>query len=389
MKKYLKIYYFGILWYNYLEKINKSYKGANMYLLILLLAVILVTRSVKAVKYKIRTQNGIQKSTFVELGGIKQFIQIRGKDTNNPIIIFLHGGPGSPMSYVSYYYQPELEKDYTIVNWDQRGCGRTYYANPNMDVKTELSTDILLNDLDDLADYLMKRFGKDKVIIIGHSWGTFLGTLYVKQHPEKVSAYIGVSQSVDLRRGIILAANKALENTTLNDNKNKGKLSTSLDKFIKTENYNSLDPKSLMQMLSLSENNLSYDGKMSGLKQMWVGLTSPYFSLEDARWFTMPMKSFDNLFKLEASLFEDSLWNINLNKQSKEYKVPVYFISGESDWRTPTVMVEDYYKSVETPKKDMIVIKNAGHSPFMDNPEDFCKAVKTALSRYHCKVVEL
>jgi pimeloyl-ACP methyl ester carboxylesterase len=349
-------------------------------IILLFLAVLLTTRTIKAAKYKIRTEKGIQESTYVELGGIKQYIQIRGEDINNPVIIFLHGGPGSPMAYVSYHYQTELESEYTIVNWDQRGSGRTYYANPDMNMEEELSTDILLSDLNDLVDYLRERFGQDKAIIMGHSWGTVLGSMYAKEHPEKVSAYIGIGHAVDVKGGKIMAAYRAIEHAKAEGNeKDAAKLSAGLEKFAEAENFSGLDVMNFAEMAALSLKNLPYEGKMSAIKQMWLGLSSPYVSLNDLRWFIMLM-DIKKTFKLEAPVMEELLYNFDVNKQSKEFKVPVYFISGDNDWTTPTPMVKEYYKSIEAPDKDMIIIKNAGHSPFIENPDDFCKAVKTLLS---------
>ena len=93
-----------------------------------------------------------------------------------------------------------LTDEYTVVCWDERGCGRSYYRNVNIDPDNEtLSFDAQLADLDALVDYLCERFSQDQVIIIGHSYGTMLGSRYVLAHPEKVSAYIGIGQSVNTR----------------------------------------------------------------------------------------------------------------------------------------------------------------------------------------------
>ena len=97
---------------------------------------------------------------------MKQHIQIRGESTENPVMIFIHGGPASPMGYVSAYYQRELESELTIINYDQRGCGRTYYAS---DCNANSNIDLLVNDLNVIVEYAKKRFGKDNVIIAGHS----------------------------------------------------------------------------------------------------------------------------------------------------------------------------------------------------------------------------
>jgi len=123
---------------------------------------VLVSRLIKSNKNKIDTVNGIQESTYIDIDGMKQYIQIRGESIENPVMIFIHGGPASPMGYVSAYYQRELESELTIINYDQRGCGRTYYAN---DCNANSNIDLLVNDLNVIIEYAKERFGKDNVII--------------------------------------------------------------------------------------------------------------------------------------------------------------------------------------------------------------------------------
>ena len=151
---------------------------------------ILVSRLINGNKNKIDTESGIQESTYIDIDGMKQYIQIRGESTENPVMIFIHGGPASPTGYVSAYYQRELESELTIINYDQRGCGRTYYANG---CNANADTDLLVNDLNVIVEYVKERFGKDNVIIGGHSWGTVIGSIYVQKYPENVSCYIGIS----------------------------------------------------------------------------------------------------------------------------------------------------------------------------------------------------
>ena len=139
---------------------------------------------------RIGTDTGIQEGIYVPAGGIEQYLQIRSEDKGSPVILWLHGGPGNPLSYLTYYYQRPLEKNYTIVYWEQRGCGRTFYRNED---SGELTIERLLADTDEVVDYLRERFDQEKVVIAGHSWGTVLGMEYVNTHPEKVAAYIGVA----------------------------------------------------------------------------------------------------------------------------------------------------------------------------------------------------
>lgn len=167
--------------------------------IVLLIALTIVFfRIHNSLQSKIDTNTGIQENIYITIGGIEQYLQIRGEDRDNPIILWLHGGPGFPLTYLTYYYQPALEKDYTIACWEQRGCGRTFYRNKG---GGNLTIEQLLADTDEVIDYLRERFGQEKIIIIGQSWGTVLGMDYINIHPEKVAAYIGVGQVTNFSQG--------------------------------------------------------------------------------------------------------------------------------------------------------------------------------------------
>ena len=154
---------------------------------------------------------GIQEDAYVEIGGIEQFMQIRGEDKNNPVVLWLHGGPGFPLTYMNWYYQGELEKDYTVACLEQRGCGRTYYKNDKNNKAANASPDELLSDIHEAVEYLKKRFHKDKVILMAQSWGTVIGMKYTEQHPENVAAYVGVGQVTQFAKGKLYSAQKAAD----------------------------------------------------------------------------------------------------------------------------------------------------------------------------------
>ncbi|MEG0692117.1 MAG: alpha/beta fold hydrolase [Oscillospiraceae bacterium] len=153
-------------------------------LLFILFVVSSASKSINKNKIQQVTSGGINEECYIKLGRIEQYIQIRGQSKSNPIIVFLHGGPGNPNSNLSYYFQPYLVSDYTFVDWDQRGCGKSHMKNSSLNVDTELSTEILLADLDELVDYLRDKFEQDKVIIMGHSCGTLLGSKYALDNHE-------------------------------------------------------------------------------------------------------------------------------------------------------------------------------------------------------------
>ena len=150
---------------------------------------VLAARRYHGWKHRVRSPAGIQEARYLPIGGIEQYIQIRGQDRNNPVLLFLHGGPGSPMAWEACAWQTALERRYTVVHWDQRGCGNTYFQNPKAERPT---LGLLLSDLDGLMDALRERFRQERVLLMGHSWGTYLGAIYARKRPEKVTALVSV-----------------------------------------------------------------------------------------------------------------------------------------------------------------------------------------------------
>lgn len=154
----------------------------------------------------ITASDGIDEQTYVKLGDQEQHLLIRGQDKDNPVVIWLHGGPAGPDAYNTYVFEQRLTGSYTFVNWDQRGCGRTYYRNAENDPDNDAVTfEQSQKDLDDLVDYVRRRFHKDKIIIIGHSYGTAVGSCCALDHPGKVAAYVGVGQLVSAEEGEALS----------------------------------------------------------------------------------------------------------------------------------------------------------------------------------------
>ena len=152
-----------------------------------------ITQISRAFEYR----EGINKSEYVMLNGQEQYILTMGHDTSNPVIISLHGGPGAPTTSTDYCWLDYLTDDYTVVCWDQRGCGRTYYHNAETDPdNSTLSFEQAEKDLDALVDFVCGRFEQEKVIIMGHSYGSLLGSQYTLDYPHKVSHYIGIGQEV-------------------------------------------------------------------------------------------------------------------------------------------------------------------------------------------------
>src|SRR5579872_1841785 len=126
----------------------------------------------------------------VRIGGVNQYILIRGNDISLPVLLFLHGGPGMPAMYLAHLFQLELEKEFVVVQWDRRGVGKSYRE----DISSTLTTEQLVEDTVELTNVLRARFHQEKIYLVGHSWGTYLGMLVIARHPELYHAYVGIGQ---------------------------------------------------------------------------------------------------------------------------------------------------------------------------------------------------
>jgi pimeloyl-ACP methyl ester carboxylesterase len=143
---------------------------------------------------RILTPNGIEEHKMIKIGGIDQWISIRGVDRRNPVLLLVHGGPGYVEMPMSWWYARGWEEYFTVVQWDQRGAGKTYLLNNPADVAPTLTMERMVADTEEVTDWLRREFGKKKIFIVGHSWGSYLGFQMATRHPDWLHAYIGVGQ---------------------------------------------------------------------------------------------------------------------------------------------------------------------------------------------------
>ncbi|MBP5158253.1 MAG: alpha/beta fold hydrolase [Treponema sp.] len=343
-------------------------------LILCLIAVILATyfliRNVIFMKGTVNQERGICEEAYIDIGGQELFVRIRGRDKSNPVVIHLHGGPGSPDACIGYTFMDPLLDKATFVTWDQRGCGRSYIRNRKADPGNESATfDQALADLDALVDYARGRFSKEKVIIEGHSYGTFLGTAYVMSNPDKVAAYISIGQCTMLREGEILSCEDALYKAAT-----KGDDTMEMREACEAYAADS----TFFNLIALRNFTERYHKPPVMEKSMLCGALSPYFNLTDARWMFGLASSPEKLYALNGKLL-DHLLASSIYDFGTRYQVPVLFISGEHDWVTPRGLVEQYCETVTAPSKKLVVIPRCGHSPQTDRPADVVQAIRAFL----------
>ncbi|MCG8569259.1 MAG: alpha/beta hydrolase [Spirochaetes bacterium] len=314
---------------------------------------------------KIETQNGISTLEEITLGDLKQWILIRGEDKNNPVLIFLHGGLGMPMGGMasSRSLDSELMKKYTIVHWDQRGAGKSY----NRDIPASSMTfGRLVEDCNELIDYIRDKLNQDKVFLVGHSIGTIVGIKTVYKYPEKINAYVGVGQLINDYEQQKIRYNFVVEQAQ----KNKDvKIQSALKevgpppydlpkKFNEIENY-------ILKYRGTIHNNMFK--QVSTL--MLSFLFSPEYSLSEG-FRILSMEGME--FSMNAMW--DEMIKINLTKEIQSIKVPIYFFAGKYDMNIPSSFVKDFCSNNELQNNIKLhVFENSAHFPMIEEKENYEK----------------
>jgi pimeloyl-ACP methyl ester carboxylesterase len=283
----------------------------------------------------------------VSLGGVKQFILIRGADSTNPVLLFLHGGPGMPAMFLAHSFQQDLEREFTVVHWDRRGAGKSYAAGVESDSLTVRQT---LNDTYELTTRLLQRFGKDRLVLLAHSWGTLLGLLAAKEHPEYYSAYVGMGQlSADslqryaARRRFLYNMARAHHDTEL------------IRRLFGDE--------------GIREDDLfRYGGEIRASTGygpiLMTGLWAPEYDLFDI--LNVPKGA-----SLVAGRMRDDVLEEPIEESLNTFFIPVYFFLGRHDYNTPSILAAEYFEILHAPKKELIWFEYSAHFPFWEEPGKF------------------
>lgn len=270
------------------------------------------------------------------IGGINQCICIRVKNIENPILLFLHGGPGDSMLPVMTEINKDLEDDFIVVNWDQRGAGKSYYLFKESD---EINIDTFISDTHELTKLLLKRFNKQKIYIMGNSWGTVIALQAVQQYPKLYYAYIGIGQIVHMKKNEQLSYEYTLNQAILNNDKKA-------EKQLKNIGEDYFNRSDWLKCLLLQRKYLvKYGGALYGQSNYRYlekhFLSSPEYSLVDI--INRLRGSKQSLQILWLKLLE-----VDLFQTATQFEVPIYFIEGKYDYNAPTVLVSQYYESEAT-----------------------------------------
>lgn len=293
----------------------------------------------------------------IELGGMEQWLLIRGRPTSNPVLLWLHGGPGAAQMPVSRSFNGALEEQFVVVHWDQRGAGK---SNPPGFDESSMTFQQYLEDAHQLTLYLKSRFGQDKIYLVGHSWGSQLGIKLVQTYPQDYYAYVGVSQVVAPALAQQIAYEWLTEQIhTQKNERDRAKLETlGRPPFYEHERF--------IKFVKLID---SYGGDFdtSMAKLAWVALQAPEYSLGDM------LAWLDGANRGSGPMWDDPAYrSFNAIKDIPRLEVPVYLLNGAQDYNTPASLTGQYFDLLEAPSgKQLVIFKASAHTPFLREAETF------------------
>jgi pimeloyl-ACP methyl ester carboxylesterase len=279
----------------------------------------------------------IAEANYQLLGGINQYVMIRGEKPDNPLLILLHGGPGLSDTPFFRKFNTVLEKSYTMVYWDQRGVGKSY--DPVIP-QSSMTIEQFITDLNELIDLVCSRFRKNKVTILGHSWGSALGVLYSARFPQKVAAYVGCGQYGDWS-----AAESASYGYTMTEAKRRNNR-----KALKELNAIGPPPYCASSLLKERTWLQRFEGQLRPgalWKMIRIFLGGPESSIFD-------LAKLLKGFQFSFNAMWDEVSRINLLKDAPSLQMPVFFLLGKNDHWVPPETSKTYFEVLNAPSKELV-----------------------------------
>ncbi len=336
---------------------------------------LIVLSSCTAYRYSIIAEEGIYYFQRIELGGIRQSVMIRGKSLSNPVMLFLHGGPGFPMFPVDQASRvmQELEEDFTMVYWEQRGTGGSFsWKLPGK----SLTVDDFVEDTYELVNTISDMLGVEKVYLWGHSWGSNIGAIFASRYPELLHAYIGTGQSVNPFRNERLCYEFVLDNALRENNRRAIRQLERVDTV--HQNYSLRD--------ALLVRNWVYkyggvvrdpdDGGYIDFGSIAATLKAPEYGLLDMlNMVLMPYFSAEELW--------DDLKDLDLTLLAPRIEVPVFFLLGRDDIIVSSLLAEEYFLALEAPAgKQLVWFEESAHRPHHEEKDKFLEVIRTIVLPY-------
>ena len=308
---------------------------------------------------KVVSANGIDEAKAVEIGGIKQWITVRGRDRRNPILLVIHGGPAAPELANRYLFEGPWLDYFTVVQWDQRGSGKTYRLNDPAKVAPTMSADRIVTDAEELVAYLRTTYGKKKVFAIGHSWGSLVGLKLAERRPEWLYAYIGAGQIIDMHEGERVGYEWVLDQARRAGNAQAVKELVAIGPYPQADGSIPMESTGVQRKWSIYYGGLTH-GRSSF--DIWENAEriSPDYSETDFK--AIDAGSAFSLPKLWPDLVGADMTGI------KRLGCPLIIFAGRFDYTTPSAPVKRWFDGVQAPSKRFVWFENSAHMMYAEEP---------------------
>jgi len=295
---------------------------------------------------------------LIVLGVATQRVFIQSADPANPVLLFLHGGPGMPEFFLAQAYPTKLERDFTVVWWEQRGAGVSY--DPSQPLVT-LTVDQLIADTVAVADYLRDRFGQDKIYLLGHSWGSFLGIKVAAAAPDRFAAYVGMAQVAHQLRSELLSHAYMLDAFRARDD-------SAMVRKLEAAPVSLEDGMSdAFLRLRDSARHRVGSGTTRDMASVITGVFLPVWRCPA---YTLGEKV--NLWRGKVAS-RRALWTefleTDLTTQVTSFELPVYFFVGAYDYTANKDLALDFFARISAPVKGFYLFRQSAHSPLFEEPD--------------------
>ncbi len=299
----------------------------------------------------------ISEKIFVKINGIGQGMFIKSKNASNPVLLYLHGG--LPDYFLSQKYPTGLEEYFTMVWWEQRGSGLSFSSGVP---ERSMTLEQMISDTREVTNYLRKRFGQEKIYLMGHSGGTFIGIQAAAQSPELFYAYIGVSQMSDQLKSELKAWEYMLNQFSENGN-------TSMVKKLESApvTLTGGTPDAYRALRDPAMHSLGI-GTTHDMKSVITGIFLQSLKCRDYS-LTEKIKMWRGKSRSGISILWSKMITTDLSKEVPELKIPVYFLEGIYDYTCSYSVAKSYFEKLKAPVKGFYTFYNSAHSPIFEEPE--------------------
>ena len=302
-------------------------------------------------------RGGISESMYVDINGDRQWISIYGQDINNPVLLYLHGGPGSASSLYDYAFTRKWSDVYTVVTWDQRGCGKSLDPQQHK----LITADNMMQDGKVMTEFIREHLHVDKITLLGHSWGSYFGANLALAYPDYYDAFIGTGQHIN----DVLNEDRLYEAAlTWSADDPEGR--EMVEKWYATNGTTDVDFALRNEIMVRYGYGMMKDGTDYNL--LATVFFNPYYTLKQAHDF-LATQTFNDQ-EIRDFVASEGFKQMSLLGRY-DYSVPYFNINGDMDYQTNYEVACEYFEQVNAPRKQMFVMKNATHGLLESRSEEF------------------